>query len=120
MPDLLNERGLATLLEVQVVGTPGATSYRHFVPAFERLFKGPGKLRVLVEVSDLRGWSDGPSWRELAFDLKRFSHIERLALVGNREWESGAVAFCRPFTSATIRFFDRAAIRWARAWLRSA
>jgi hypothetical protein len=120
MHDLLKERSQATLLEVQVMGTPGPTSYRHFAPAFERLFKGPGKIRVLVEVSDLHGWSDGPPWCDLTFDLRRFSHIERLAVVGDREWERGAVAFCRPFTSATIRYFDRAAIRWARAWLRHA
>ena len=49
--------------------------------------------------------------------LKHFADIERLALVGERKWEAGMAMFCKPFTRATIRYFDDAqsdeAVRWA-------
>ena len=54
---------------------------------------------------------------DLKFDLKHFADIERLALVGDKKWEKGMSVFCKPFTTAKIRYFDRAAIAEARAWL---
>ena len=53
----------------------------------------------------------------IKFDLKHFSDIERLALVGEKRWEKGMSVFCRPFTTAKIRYFDRPAVAEARAWL---
>jgi hypothetical protein len=51
--------------------------------------------------------------------LKHFSTIERLAMVGDKKWERGMSLFCRPFTTATIRYFDSSAMPEARAWLES-
>ena len=36
---------------------------------------------------------------------------------GDKKWEKGMSVFCKPFTTAKIRYFDRAAIAEARAWL---
>lgn len=44
--------------------------------------------------------------------------FERLALVGERKWEQRMAAFCKPFTSARVRYFDRSKVDEARAWLR--
>jgi hypothetical protein len=32
----------------------------------------------------------------------------RLALVGDRKWEANMATFCKPFTSARIRYLDEA------------
>jgi hypothetical protein len=40
-----------------------------------------------------------------------------VALVGERKREAGMAGFCRPFTTATIRYFDRAQSEDARRWL---
>ncbi len=41
--------------------------------------------------------------------LKYSANIERLAMVGDKTWENGMSASCRPFTSAKVRYFDLAA-----------
>ena len=66
---------------------------------------------------DFHGWNAGALWDDLKFDLKHFSDIERLAIVGDKAWEKGMSVFCRPFTTATIRYFDRSAIEDARQWV---
>lgn len=38
-------------------------------------------------------------------------------MVGDKKWEKGMSKFCRPFTTAQTRYFDRAAINEARQWL---
>ncbi len=39
--------------------------------------------------------------------MKHFRDIDRLAIVGETKWEQGMATFCRPFTTAKIRYFDR-------------
>jgi hypothetical protein len=40
-------------------------------------------------------------------------------MVGDKQWEKGMSVFCRPFTTATVRYFDHAALEDARAWVAS-
>ena len=81
------------------------------------LVKQHGKTRVLFEMVDFHGWEAAALWDDIKFDLKHFSHIERLAMVGDTKWEKGMSVFCRPFTTAEIRYFERTALDQARAWL---
>jgi hypothetical protein len=113
----LTEKNGGKVLEVQVSGKLVHEDYKQFVPEFERLVKENGKIRVLFEMADFHGWEGAALWDDIKFDLKHFSDIERLALVGDKRWEKGMRVFCTPFTTAEIRYFDRAAIVEARAWL---
>ncbi len=113
----LNETNAGEVLEVQVSGKLEHEDYQHFVPEFERLLKQHGKLRVLFEMVDFHGWAGVAMWDDIKFDVKHFSDIDRLALVGDRKWEKGMSVFCRPFTTAKIRYFDHTAMDDARAWV---
>ena len=46
-----------------------------------------------------------------------FRDIDRLAMVGDKAWEKGMAAFCKPFTSAKIRYFDMSDAAAAEAWI---
>jgi hypothetical protein len=117
MATQLAEKNGGKVLEVAVSGKLTHSDYERFVPAFEHLAKEHGKIRVLFEMTDFRGWEAAALWDDIKFDLKHFADIERLALVGDKKWEKGMSVFCRPFTTATIRYFDRSAIEDARTWL---
>lgn len=117
MATKLNVTNSGRVLEIQVSGKLTHEDYRQFVPEFERLLKEKGKIRVLFEMVDFHGWKFAALWDDVKFDAKHFSDIERLAMVGDRAWERGMSLFCKPFTSAKIRFFDQNAIADARAWI---
>lgn len=104
-------------LDVRVTGKLTKEFYGRFVPIVEDLVRQFGKIRILVEMHDFHGWTAGALWEDLKFDVKHWNHIERLALVGETRWEKGMAAFCKPFTSATIRYFDASKIDEARAWI---
>jgi SpoIIAA-like len=87
------------------------------VPELERLIRQHGKIRVLVQMHEFHGWTMGALWEDIKFDLKHFAHIERLALVGDSKWEAGMAAFCRPFTTAAIRFFYAPKADEAHQWI---
>ncbi|WP_420835273.1 STAS/SEC14 domain-containing protein [Marinobacterium rhizophilum] len=42
----------------------------------------------------------------LKFGVKHFADIERLAMVGEKQWQQGMATFCKPFTKAQVRYFD--------------
>ena len=113
----LTEKNDGKLAEVQITGKLAHEDYQHFVPEFERLVKKHGKIRVLVEMADFHGWKAAALWDDIKFDLRHFSDIERLAMVGDKQWQKDMSVFCKPFTTAKIRYFDRPAIGDARAWL---
>jgi len=107
------------VIEVKATGKLSKENYEQFVPEFERLVQKCGKIRVLFEMHDFHGWTTGALWQDIKFDMKHFSDIERLALVGDKKWEEGMATFCKPFTKAKIRYFDQAEADEARKWLES-
>jgi hypothetical protein len=113
----MSEEDGGKILVVQVSGKLQATNYEHFVPEFERLLRQHGKLRVLFEMDGFHGWEAGALWDDIKFDVKHFADISRLAMVGETKWEQGMATFCKPFTKATIRYFDHAHAVEARTWL---
>jgi hypothetical protein len=76
-----------------------------------------GKIRILFEMHNFHGWTAGAMWEDLKFDFKHWKDIERLAIVGESKWQQGMAVFCKPFTSATIQYFDHAKLADAKAWL---
>jgi hypothetical protein len=92
--------------------------YQQFVPEIERLIQKEGKIRMLIRMHNFHGWTVGALWEDIKFDLKHFGDIERLALVGERKWEAGMAVFCKPFTRATVRYFDEAQAEEAQRWIK--
>ena len=113
----LKEETGGNILTVQVSGKLAKTDYERFVPEFERLVRERGKLRVLFDMTGFHGWEAGALWDDIKFDVKHFRDLERLALVGDKKWQHGMASFCKPFTSATIRYFAHPDDAKAREWL---
>jgi len=104
---------------IKLSGKLTKEDYQRFLPAIERRIQQHGKVRMLVQMTDFHGWSMGALWEDIKFDLKHFSHIDRLALVGERKWEAGMAVFCKPFTTAKIRYFGLSQLDEAHKWLQA-
>jgi hypothetical protein len=113
----LHEEAAGKLLIVKLSGKLIKEDYEHFVPAVNRAVEQHGKIRMLVQMHDFHGWTMGALWQDIKFDVKHFRHIERVAFVGDRKWEHGMAVFCKPFTTATIRYFDEANYDEASQWV---
>ncbi len=105
------------LLVVRLSGKLHKEDYQRFVPAVEEAVRRHGKVRLLVEMHDFHGWDAGGLWEDVKFDVRHFNDIERLAIVGDSKWEKWMAAFCKPFTSATIKYFPIENESDARRWI---
>jgi len=113
----LNEMNDGKLLEVQVSGKLEKEDYTHFGPTVEKMVKEHGKIRILVDMHDFHGWTAGGLWEDIKLDVKHFNDIERIAMVGETKWEHDMAIFCKPFTTAKIRYFDHDKKNEAHEWL---
>jgi hypothetical protein len=105
------------MLEVTLTGKLTKEAYELLVPAVDAQIKAHGKLRLLVVMHDFHGWTAGAVWEDMKFDLKHWRDIERLAIVGESKWEQGMATFCKPFTTAKIKYFDHTKLEDAKTWL---
>jgi hypothetical protein len=120
MPIQPNEENGGKILVIHVNGKLVKEDYPDFVSEFERLVRQDGSLRVLFDMTGLHGWDASAAWEDIKFDIKHFADIERMAMVGDKKWQHDMEVFFKPFTKATIRYFDHADAADARKWLAEA
>lgn len=104
-------------VEIHASGKLHRVDYDQFTPVLERLIREHGKVSILFEMHDFHGWDAKALWEDLKFDVKHFSHFERLAFVGDKTWEKLMAMICRGFTTAKIRYFPSGKEDEARRWL---
>jgi len=113
----LSEDAGGKVLMADLTGKLTTQDYEHFIPEFERLIQQHGKIRMLARMHDFHGWSLGALWQDVKFGIRHFAHIERLAFVGDRKWEAAVAALCKPFTRATVHYFDESRADEAAVWI---
>lgn len=114
-PITITEAG--KILEIHVTGKLEKNDYERFLPRIESLIRAHGKVRMLLYLHEFRGWTVGALWKDIKFDMRHFNDIERLAIVGESKWQEGMAVFCKPFTTAEIKYFDHDQLPAARQWI---
>jgi hypothetical protein len=107
------------VMELNLHGKLSREDYEMFVPETERMIREHGKFRLMVRMHDFHGWDAGGLWEDMKWNARHFNHIERLAVVGEKTWHKWMTSFCKPFTTAQVRYFTFDQLDAAQAWLNS-
>ena len=91
--------------------------YKMFVPRVDEAIADDGKVRILAQFHDFKGWDAHALWDDIKFATTHCAKIERIALVGEKTWERWMSKFCKPFTMAELKYFDASELDTAWAWL---
>jgi hypothetical protein len=91
--------------------------YKKFVPLVDAEIAKEGKVNVLAQFHEFKGWDAKALWDDIKFSTTHCTKIKRIALVGDKTWEKWMAAVCKPFTMAKVRSFDASEIAAAKAWL---
>jgi hypothetical protein len=94
--------------------------YKRFVPLVDAEIAKEGKVNVLAQFHEFKGWDAKALWDDIKFSTTHCTKIKRIALVGDKAWEKWMAAVCKPFTMAKVRYFDASDIAAAKAWLAEA
>ena len=116
----LSEKTDAKLLEVTASGKLSKEDYEHFEPAVSGLIDAAGKIKILFVMHDFHGWELGAVWEDIKFATKHCRDIDKIAMVGESDWERWMSTICKPFTMSKIKYFDAGEADQARQWLAEA
>ncbi len=118
MFEVLQEDG-SNRLGLRLGGTVTRPDLQELRELLEGALARHGTLRLLVAVDGLRGVKAGALLRELEPALRYLPRIERVAVVGGREWEPWWEPLAPRAERLLVRFFDadQEAAGWA--WLGS-
>ena len=105
------------VLMVELIGKIHKSDYHGFMRIVEKAVQENGNVRILVQMTNFHGWDFDGLWADLEFDEMHFADIDRLAIVGEATWEKWMAVFCRPFTTATIRYFNSNELKTAKEWI---
>jgi hypothetical protein len=114
----LEEGTAGKIVTLVFKGKISQDDYELFVPQLEGLMGQDEKIRLLVELRDFEGWTAGAAWEETKFAVKHFNDIERLTVVGDRQWEKAMTKFMKAFTTASVKYFDMSDMEAAKQWIR--
>ena len=104
-------------LGFKMSGTLHDEDYQVFVPRVDAAIAEDGKVRILAQFEDFKGWDARALWDDIKFATTHCTKIERLALVGDKAWEKWMAQVCKPFTMAEIKYFDVHQIDDAWNWV---
>lgn len=105
------------LLHGVITGKLEKEDYELLVPTAERLIESHGKIRILAELLDFKGWTAGALWEECKLAYHHLKDIERMAVVGDKKWEKDLTLFIKPFVGAKLKYFDVAQKQQAIDWI---
>lgn len=91
--------------------------YDRLIPLLEEKIRSYGTIRWYFEMREFEGWSLSAMWRDLKFDFRNKENLERIAMVGNKDWEKQLTLLMKPFTGATIKYFSTEQRDEAKSWI---
>ncbi len=105
------------VLGFKLSGTLHDEDYKTFVPKVDNAISEEGKVRMLAQFHDFKGWDAHALWDDIKFATEHCTKIDRIALVGEKTWEKWMAQVCKPFTMAKLKYFDVRELDEAWAWL---
>ena len=93
--------------------------YKGFVAEVENSVSVEGKIQLLMVVDYPQDFDLKAAWDDLVFWIKHINNIERLAIVGQREWEKWLELLEKPFIHTEVKYYKTSNIENAWNWIKS-
>jgi predicted transposase YbfD/YdcC len=94
------------------------TDYEKLLPILKDRLKQYEKIRWYFEMENFQGWELKAFWEDVKFDAKHANDFEKIAMVGDKQWEKWMTDLMKPFTPAEIKFFELAEREKALTWIK--
>lgn len=106
------------LVCVEVSGRLTQEDYDDLIPAWQFTIARHGTMRMLFIMHDFHGWDPHAAWDDFQFDVKHHQQVERIAMVGEKQWQHWMTRIASWFIDADVRYFDASQESEAERWVR--
>ena len=111
------QTGSPNIIGFRLSGKLHDEDFRSFIPAVDAIVAAEGKVRLFAQFEDFHGWDLHAAWDDFRFGINHYGDFDRIAMVGDRNWEEWMATLCKPFTKAKVRYFDASEIDAAWNWI---
>lgn len=112
----INNQNPGTIIAA-VIGEFTLADFQEMEKAAELALKFDGKAALLVDLSDMLGFTVDVAWEEIKFARQHPHDFEKIAIVTDDQWVQWSAWLTRLFTDADIQLFDDYV--GALAWVQS-
>lgn len=81
------------------------SDYSKVLPIIKNRLQTYHKVRWYFEMEAFKDWDVATSRQDIKFDILHANDFEKMAVVGDKEWEELLTNFIESFTYAEIKFF---------------
>jgi len=117
MSHLVSVEPYGRIIRVKALGQMGMATYEHLVPFIDSAIMEYGAVRLLFDLTQFAGREAGAVFEDAEFSLPHWAEVERVAFIGDKQFETRIRTFCQPFKSATVRYFYPNQRRDAEEWI---
>lgn len=104
----------------QVSGILGKDELEQAQSECEAAIQKIGDIKILAILDKFQGWEKAKGWEDFSFAERNDSYINKIAIVGDKQWEDLAYAFtAKGLRPVPIEYFDEGQEDVARQWLNS-
>ena len=105
------------LIAIQVDGHLDKSDYDKITPLIEKTVKEYGKIKLYIQIDNIDGIEPKAFAEDVKTYFKHFNHINRIAVVGENDWQKLWANLANPFVSGEIKFFRHGEVVEARKWI---
>ena len=111
------ERSSGKTVGFRLSGEVTDNEYKTFANDIETIIADKGNVRLLLILEYPQELTLKAVWDNLIFWIKHINDIERLAIVGQKEWERWLEFLEHPFVNADVRYYKKSQLKEAWTWL---
>lgn len=95
-------------LTLSVVGSLTHQDYQTITPMLDNAVAGIAhpQINVLIDAREFTGWEARAAWDDFKLGMKHRKEFQRVAIVGNKDWERTLVKIAGWFVHGEARFFE--------------
>jgi hypothetical protein len=117
MHEIIPKEG--SVVRVNVRGKLTQEDYDQLIPAWEKAIAQHGSMRLLLVLENFHGWEPGAAWDDFRFGVTHADRVERIAVVGEKDWQKWMMKLGSLFRSIDLKYFDAAQLTQAEHWIGS-
>ncbi len=95
------------------------SEFQAFAEEISTAIADKGKIRLLMIVDYPQNFELKAAWDDLVLWIKHIGDIERLAIIGQKEWEKWLVLLEKPFIHTEVKYYKTSNIKDAWDWIKS-
>lgn len=105
------------LILAAALGEFTLADFQELEQAADATLQAQGKANLLIDLSDMLGFTVDVAWEEIRFTRRHPRDFDRIAIVTDDQWLQWSAWLPRLFTEAEVQVFDNydTALAWVQA-----